>query len=234
MTRLTSEVDSLPGIVERKIVSIGLTKLLTETQEMHSTYVDLWPAVVSCLVKIFEVRATNEGDEENQLADLESKGYQAAFAKLAYSARQDHDPFADIANPQQYVQFSRHILVSNMGDNNNTADSVCASFLAAFGGFGAIEQGLAHPGTIPLFAFDFILTASFSYCVALHFKVFLAAACCGGAADAGAAWATHRLHRPTGSAVRAEVHAGIGHRGPPVSDSGGRVFLFGKSEENWQ
>ena len=115
MTRLTSEVDSLPGIVERKIVSIGLTKLLTETQEMHSTYVDLWPAVVSCLVKIFEVRATNEGDEENQLADLESKGYQAAFAKLAYSARQDHDPFADIANPQQYVQFSRHILVSNMG-----------------------------------------------------------------------------------------------------------------------
>jgi len=108
MTRLTSEVDSLPGIVERKIVSIGLTKLLTETQEMHSTYVDLWPAVVSCLVKIFEVRATNEGDEENQLADLESKGYQAAFAKLAYSARQDHDPFADIANPQQY--FSQQLV----------------------------------------------------------------------------------------------------------------------------
>ena len=29
-----------------------------------------------CLVKIFEVRAAaNEGDEENQLADLESKGW---------------------------------------------------------------------------------------------------------------------------------------------------------------
>lgn len=103
MTRLLSEIDSLPKEVERKVVAVGLTKLLTETPEMIQNYVnDIWPLAVQAIVKIFELEAEKEEDEENQLAELEAKGYQAKFAKLVYSSQRDFDPFTEVNNSQQY------------------------------------------------------------------------------------------------------------------------------------
>ena len=96
MNRLLADVDSIPGETESKVVAVGLTKLLTETPEMLSDYVSLWGPAMTSLVKLFECDAEGEDDEENHLVDLESKGYQAAFAKLAFSGKADHDPFAGV------------------------------------------------------------------------------------------------------------------------------------------
>lgn len=103
MNRLLTDVDAIVDDVERKTVCIGLTKLLTETPEMHAQYAALWPLMIQCLVRFIELDSDGGEDEENQLAELEKKGYQAAFVKLAFGGKKEHDPFKTIGNAQGYL-----------------------------------------------------------------------------------------------------------------------------------
>lgn len=103
MNRLLSDVDAIVDNVERKGVIIGLTKLLTETPEMHSTYANLWSLMISSLVKFIEMESEGGEDVENQLDDLEKKGYQVAFVKLSFGGSINYDPFTQIQNPKKYL-----------------------------------------------------------------------------------------------------------------------------------
>lgn len=103
MNRLLGDVDAIVNYLERKSTCIGLTKLLTETPEMHTQYSALWPLVINALVRFIELESDGGEDEESQLAELEKKGYQAAFVKLAFSGTQKHDPFGQIKSAKGYL-----------------------------------------------------------------------------------------------------------------------------------
>eukprot|EP00039_Didymoeca_costata_P022455 m.4556 g.4556 ORF g.4556 m.4556 type:complete len:965 (-) comp3015_c0_seq1:58-2952(-) len=107
MNRLLIDIDSFPKEVERKVVAVGLTKLLTETPVMMQNHPNIWKLAMAAVIKVFDLEAVKEEDEENQLAELEAKGYQAKFAKLVYSSQRESDPFAEVQNPRTY--FSKQL-----------------------------------------------------------------------------------------------------------------------------
>lgn len=77
---------------DRKIVAVGLSRLLTQSQRMLvAPFVAQWPATLQALIKLFilpqEINKTSgavqiEDDEEVATADLEATGYQASYSKL--------------------------------------------------------------------------------------------------------------------------------------------------------
>ena len=77
---------------DRKIVAVGLSRLLTQSQRMLAPpYAQQWAPTLQALIKLFilpqEISKTSgavqiEDDEEVATADLEATGYQASFSKL--------------------------------------------------------------------------------------------------------------------------------------------------------
>ena len=99
ISRLMDDVDTLPSILERKAVVVGLTKLLTETPQMVQAYQALWVPVLTSIVKTVEVNEAANEDEDDQLEELEKGGYQTTFNKLAFSKSRETDYFPGIADP---------------------------------------------------------------------------------------------------------------------------------------
>lgn len=60
--RFLSEVETVPDDVPRKTVIIGLTKLLTETPEMHTQYAELWPLTISAVYR-YAFEGEDGGDD---------------------------------------------------------------------------------------------------------------------------------------------------------------------------
>ena len=102
ISRLLEDVDTLPTISDRKVVVVGLTKLLTETKEMVGAYQALWVPVLSSIVKTLDVAQTADDDEDDALEMLEQGGYQTTFNKLAFSKSVQHDYFPDVQNVVQH------------------------------------------------------------------------------------------------------------------------------------
>lgn len=108
------EVQRMHGRIERKVVAVGMAKLLTQSDRILSTgYVSLWTDVLTALLKFFilpqdltqAVGARIE--EEDAIADLDyeerGEGFQSSFAKLATAVAAPVDVSASVGDPKEFL-----------------------------------------------------------------------------------------------------------------------------------
>ena len=99
---------------DRKVVAVGLTKLLTESTFMlQDANVQSWPATFAALIGLFhepQYLSGTSGDEAQSAAgyteidyEEQTAGYQAAFSKLASSEGAPTDHVAYVGSLQVFV-----------------------------------------------------------------------------------------------------------------------------------
>lgn len=101
MNRVTTESD-------KKIVTIGISKLLCETPAMmNAPYVNFWPRLLETLIQVFELppdTSTLDGDHFIEVDD--SAGYQAAYSQLNFAQPKNNDSFQNIPDGKRFLMES--------------------------------------------------------------------------------------------------------------------------------
>lgn len=100
-----TEMSKVIKELDRKVVAVGVTKLLTETPEMFQPqYAVYWPRLLQALIDLFERPPEKlAGIEVGETAEDGDGGYQVAFAQLTHAQPKVQDPLADIPDARQYL-----------------------------------------------------------------------------------------------------------------------------------
>lgn len=100
-----TEMSKVIKELDRKVVAVGVTKLLTETPEMFQPqYAAYWPRLLQALIDLFERPPEKlAGIEVGETAEDGDGGYQVAFAQLTHAQPKVQDPLADIPDARQYL-----------------------------------------------------------------------------------------------------------------------------------
>lgn len=121
MAKVSTEMD-------RKIVAVGIAKILTECPAMLAPpYVQRWSPLLQALVELFELppdQTTLDGDHFIEVDD--APGYQAAFSQLSYAQPKSQDFLADITDGRKY-------LAESLGKLAQTRPGEVPTLLAAIG-----------------------------------------------------------------------------------------------------
>lgn len=126
MAKVSSEMD-------RKIVAVGISKILTECPKMLDVYLESWPRLLQALVELFELPpddSTLEGDHFVEVDD--TPGYQVAFSQLNFAQPKHQDFLGDIADGRKFLVESLAklsqsqpgkipTLIAGMGDDHKMA-----------------------------------------------------------------------------------------------------------------
>jgi len=95
------KIDSL---VQRKICSIGLIKLLTECPQLFESHVDKWIALLDLLIKLFEERPEKQKEIEEDSFYFSEEGFEVTIltnSNLVYATK-SLDPFSEISDPKRF------------------------------------------------------------------------------------------------------------------------------------
>mmetsp|Transcript_23877 Transcript_23877/g.39266 ORF Transcript_23877/g.39266 Transcript_23877/m.39266 type:complete len:210 (+) Transcript_23877:376-1005(+) len=102
------EVQKVTGQLDRKVVSVAMTRLLTETPEFWAEpYFSIWGQVLKATIDLLEHReeTATPNDDEALLDDYDEApgGYTAAFSQLQFAPRPQIDPVPNITDPKHYL-----------------------------------------------------------------------------------------------------------------------------------
>ncbi|XP_068140757.1 exportin-2 [Drosophila tropicalis] len=114
---LITDLNKVTKAIERKAVSVGITKLLTECPEMCSPhYNQFWPRLLHALIDVFERPAEKLAPFEGAATDTgnvfsledegEGGGYQVAFAQLSHAQPTRQDYVAEVTDTRQFLATS--------------------------------------------------------------------------------------------------------------------------------
>lgn len=121
MAKVTTELD-------RKIVAVGIAKILTECPQMlNGPYSQNWAKLLQALVELFELppdQSNIEGDNYIEVED--TPGYQAAFSQLNYAKPNVQDFLANVPNGKQF-------LVEALAKLSNTQPGTVPTMIATLG-----------------------------------------------------------------------------------------------------
>ncbi|XP_023173424.2 exportin-2 [Drosophila hydei] len=104
MAKVSKELD-------RKMVAVGVSKLLTECSELYSgQYKAYWPRLLHSLIDLFErppeklpyLDGIEGGADADVVVDAEP-GYQAAFSQLTFAQPKQLDHLAEVTDGRQYL-----------------------------------------------------------------------------------------------------------------------------------
>lgn len=120
--------------LERKIVAVGISKILCECPAMLSPpYNQNWSRLLQALVELFELppdKTIMDGD--NVIEADDAAGYQAAFSQLSYAQPKTQDFLAEVSDGRRYLADSLSKLsqsrpgevpqlIAAIGDNHKQA-----------------------------------------------------------------------------------------------------------------
>eukprot|EP00057_Strongylocentrotus_purpuratus_P012723 XP_011667197.1 PREDICTED: exportin-2 [Strongylocentrotus purpuratus] len=101
------EVQKTSGSMEKKIVAVGMTKILTECPAMMSNpaYLKLWTPLLQALIDVFELEEDDNVPDDEHFIEVEDQpSYSAAYSQLANAGKATRDPFSGtIQNPKIYL-----------------------------------------------------------------------------------------------------------------------------------
>lgn len=100
------EICHINNDLDRKIVAVGVTKLLTECSLMLTDrFAQYWPSLLQILVELFELPATKAIFENENAAEapLLIDCYQTAFSQLSYAQPNVQDFLSDIEDCRKYL-----------------------------------------------------------------------------------------------------------------------------------
>lgn len=101
---LITDMAKVSGERDRKIVTLGMTRILCECPSMlNQPYLNYWPVLLQTLIQIFELPPDENLLEGDLLAADNETGYQAAFSQLSYAQPIQQDPFPEIADAKKYL-----------------------------------------------------------------------------------------------------------------------------------
>lgn len=101
---LITDMAKVSGERDRKIVTIGMTRILCECPTMlNQPYLNYWPVLLQTLIQIFELPPDENLLEGDLLAADNETGYQAAFSQLSFAQPIQQDPFPEIADAKKYL-----------------------------------------------------------------------------------------------------------------------------------
>jgi exportin-2 (importin alpha re-exporter) len=98
------DINKVSGETERKIVAIGIARILCESQIMLQKYVGNWQGLLQALIELFELpcdESTIDGDTFVEIED--TAGYQVAYSQLNFASTRKDDPFADIPDGKRFL-----------------------------------------------------------------------------------------------------------------------------------
>lgn len=116
---LVSDLTRAAGDIEKKIVAVGITKLLCECPAMlNMPYRNYWAKLLETLITSFELPPDESALEGDQFIEIENAiGYQAAYSQLNYAKLKTIDPLAEIPDGRKYlVEHLGKLSVTRPGD----------------------------------------------------------------------------------------------------------------------
>lgn len=106
-----AEARKVTGQVDRKTVSIGMIKLLTELDQfLASDFAPLWPQLLETIIAVFELPEEESNDNEHFIEIEEASSYQACYSRLVFASKKEPDPLTEIEDPKLYLAQSLHRL----------------------------------------------------------------------------------------------------------------------------
>ncbi|XP_071494645.1 exportin-2-like [Diadema antillarum] len=101
------EVQKTSGAIEKKIVAVGMTKILTDCPVMmtNAEYRKCWTPLLQALIGLFELEEDdNVPDDEHFIEVDDQPSYSAAYSQLANAGKAARDPFnGTIQNPKIFL-----------------------------------------------------------------------------------------------------------------------------------
>ncbi|UXI18227.1 uncharacterized protein NH340_JMT04170 [Sarcoptes scabiei] len=100
-----ADARKVSGVHERKIICIGVTKILTELDFfLQPDLAELWPALMEVLVAVHELRQ-EDPDQQDDLVDpidLPNE-YQATYSRLVYATSKQMDLIPEISDSKLFL-----------------------------------------------------------------------------------------------------------------------------------
>lgn len=114
---ILTPVAKVVGLRERKIVAVGLTKILLQDPKLlEGVYSSKWMAGISTLVKLFQVNIAEPITHDDLNVDLDDLSFGASFSKLGTIAVKAVDLAPSVKSPQEYfIQEFRRAGASRAG-----------------------------------------------------------------------------------------------------------------------
>jgi len=104
-------IGKVNGLIERKMASLAMTRLMTECPLMVTDYVSSWPKLLSAQLETLELPEDDSPADEadDTYVDEDAGGFTNAYSHLIYAAKQDADPFVGV-NPKALFATGLHKL----------------------------------------------------------------------------------------------------------------------------
>lgn len=104
-----ADSQKVTGMIDRKSVSIGITKLLTEL-DVFFTQVNLnalWELLLRTVIAVIELPEDESTEGDEHFVEIEEAvGYQASYSHLAFAGKKQLDPMADVADVRVFLTTS--------------------------------------------------------------------------------------------------------------------------------
>lgn len=99
-----TDVNKVSGEVDRKIVAVGMAKILCESQSMIQQYSDHWQGMLQALIELFELPPDESNIEGDNFIEIEdTAGYQVAYSQLNFATGRRDDPVSEVPDGKRYL-----------------------------------------------------------------------------------------------------------------------------------
>lgn len=100
-----TELQKISGVIERKIVACGMTKLLCECPEMYTgKYQKDWSHLLQSLIGFFELPRDESTFDDDHFVEIDdTPTFQATSAKLNFANNTKSDPLQSVTEPRQFL-----------------------------------------------------------------------------------------------------------------------------------
>lgn len=102
---LISDLTRVTGDIDKKIVAVGVTKLLCEVPSMLALpYRNYWSKLLETLITSFEMPPDETIIEGDDFVEIENVvGYQAAYSQLNFAKLKLIDPIPEVQDGRKYL-----------------------------------------------------------------------------------------------------------------------------------
>jgi exportin-2 (importin alpha re-exporter) len=98
------DINKVSGDIERKIVSVGMARILCESQTMIQQYSAHWQGMLQALIELFELPVDESNIEGDNFIEIEdTAGYQVAYSQLNFASGKRDDPIAEIPDGKRFL-----------------------------------------------------------------------------------------------------------------------------------
>lgn len=101
---LVTDINKVSGDTDRKIVAVGVAKILCECPLMLQTYIAYWQPLVQALIELFELPPDESNIEGDHFIEIEdTAGYQVAYSQLNFAASKKDDPVGEVPDARRFL-----------------------------------------------------------------------------------------------------------------------------------